>query len=90
MHECIMSSVFDLLNFGFVSHLCVKQFVFEHIFLSLDIFCIFQRSNLFLVLALQICFDFLISAVFFRFCSFTAIVYYIVVIFFVMFGIVAL
>lgn len=40
-----------------MSHLCVKQFVFEHVFLGLDLFCILQRSNLFLMLALQICFD---------------------------------
>ena len=67
-----------------MSHLCVKQFVFEHVFLGLDLFCILQRSNLFLMLALQICFDLLVSAVFFCFCSFAAFVYYIVIILFVM------
>ena len=84
MHECFMSSVFDLLHSGFVSHLCIKQFVFQHIFFSLDLLCILQRSDLFLMLALQICFDLLISAVFFCLCSLTAIVYYIVVILLVM------
>ena len=79
-----MSSVLDLLKLRFVSHLCIKQFIFEHIFLSLDLFCILQRSNLFLMLALQICFDLLISAVFFCFCSFAAFVYYVVIILFVM------
>ena len=52
MHECFMSSVLDLLKLRFVSHLCIKQFIFEHIFLSLNLFCILQRSNLFLMLAL--------------------------------------
>ena len=52
MHECFMSSVLDLLKLRFVSHLCIKQFIFEHIFLSLNLFCTLQRSNLFLMLAL--------------------------------------
>ena len=86
MHKCIMSSVFDLLDSGFMCHLSIKQFILIIILFCFDVFCIFQTIQSLLMFSLKILFQLIIITVFcFLFC-FTALCDNIVILAIVMLG----